>query len=213
MSDHSAPPPSYDEVMREEAQLLSQGNTGAQYSHQNHSRPSSSPPLPSRPSHSPNVSQSSFRPHNRPSYPSSSSYQGSSSTGGYTVPDYGPPRFGKRPHSTSHNYPSHSSSPAPQSAPMNRPYPYPPGYHCYRCDNTGYKPGGRPCGRCARRFGHSFDVQYMSYGRPPPNALVVQPGDPRIPGHLCGNCKGTGQVDFLIFTELCSVCNGIGKIP
>ncbi|WBW71532.1 putative DNA J domain Hua1 [Schizosaccharomyces osmophilus] len=209
MSDHSAPPPSYDEVMREEAQLLSQRNTGSQTSQQNNLPPSLSPPVPHRPSHSSNTSQTSLRPPHRPSHPSSSNHQGGSSTY-HSTANQEPFGTGK-PYLSSHS--SHSSLPVPQSNPVNAPYRYPPGYYCGKCNNTGYKFSGRPCGRCARRFGHSFDVQPINFGRPPPNALVVQPGDPRIPGRLCGNCKGTGSIDYLIFTEICPVCNGIGKIP
>jgi hypothetical protein len=41
---------------------------------------------------------------------------------------------------------------------------------------------------------------------PPPNALVVSAGDPRLGGVLCGNCKGTGRVlTLLIFDENCPV--------
>lgn len=47
---------------------------------------------------------------------------------------------------------------------------------------------------------------------PPPGATVVQPGDPRIGGHLCWRCGGKGTTSFLIFdVETCSVCNGIGR--
>lgn len=41
---------------------------------------------------------------------------------------------------------------------------------------------------------------------PPPNALVVSAGDPRLGGVLCGNCKGTGRVvTLLFFDENCPV--------
>ncbi|EPX71296.1 uncharacterized protein SOCG_01515 [Schizosaccharomyces octosporus yFS286] len=209
MADLSAPPPSYDEVMREEAQLLSQGNIEPQSSQQNYAAPSSTPQLPYRPSHSSNTSQTSLRPPHRPSHATSSSHH-SDSSAYHSSANQDPLGTGK-PYFPSHS--SYSSSPLPQNNSVNSPYPYPPGYFCRKCNNTGYKFGGRPCGRCARRFGHSFDVQPISFGRPPPNALVVQPGDPRIPGRLCGNCKGVGQIDYLIFTEICPVCNGIGKIP
>jgi hypothetical protein len=36
---------------------------------------------------------------------------------------------------------------------------------------------------------------------PPPNALVVPAGDPRLGGVLCGNCKGTGTILSLLFFE------------
>lgn len=41
---------------------------------------------------------------------------------------------------------------------------------------------------------------------PPPNALVVPAGDPRLGGNLCGNCKGSGRiVTFLLIDENCPV--------
>lgn len=74
-------------------------------------------------------------------------------------------------------------------------------------------------------------VSGMSYGQPPPGALVVRPGDPRIGeyyvkdymmlcvisdysgigGRLCMNCGGDGIVEcgFLFLdTETCPACNG-----
>jgi hypothetical protein len=49
--------------------------------------------------------------------------------------------------------------------------------------------------------------------RPPPGALVLQAGDPRIGGRLCWRCDGDGTVSFLIFDEeTCPVCNGAGRI-
>ena len=58
---------------------------------------------------------------------------------------------------------------------------------------------------------------------PPPNALIVQAGDPRLGGILCGNCKGTGRVFVLLFDSNCPVylslvnlltysCHGVGRI-
>lgn len=40
---------------------------------------------------------------------------------------------------------------------------------------------------------------------PPPNSIVVQAGDPRIGGVICGNCKGRGRVSFFFFDENCPV--------
>lgn len=37
---------------------------------------------------------------------------------------------------------------------------------------------------------------------PPPNALVVPAGDPRLGGVLCGNCKGSGRVVSLLFFDM-----------
>jgi hypothetical protein len=40
---------------------------------------------------------------------------------------------------------------------------------------------------------------------PPPGALVVPSGDPRLGGILCGNCKGTGSVTLLFLDSTCPV--------
>lgn len=52
------------------------------------------------------------------------------------------------------------------------------------------------------------------YGHgPPPGAVVVQPGDPRIGGKTCWNCYGSGQVSIFLFdTDRCRTCNGMGRI-
>lgn len=54
----------------------------------------------------------------------------------------------------------------------------------------------------------------VTNGPPPPGALVVMPGDPRIGGRLCYNCGGAGVIPaFLFFTEeTCPVCRGAGRI-
>ncbi|CEP64040.1 Hua1p LALA0_S10e00848g [Lachancea lanzarotensis] len=119
------------------------------------------------------------------------------------------------------------------------PWTYPRGFYCSKCGNTGYKvKSGHPCRRCWGRFAHSapnsnVQVQYYSaypssyhsyrpYGpvlqhfAPPPlmsgSPLVLQPGDPRIGGMMCGQCRGKGRVRFLLDKEICSVCHGTGRV-
>ncbi|KAF8327779.1 uncharacterized protein EI90DRAFT_3220548, partial [Cantharellus anzutake] len=55
---------------------------------------------------------------------------------------------------------------------------------------------------------------FMSGGQPPPGALVVGPGDPRIGGTLCSACDGEGYLrGFLFFdNETCWRCNGVGRV-
>ncbi|EIM79302.1 uncharacterized protein STEHIDRAFT_173171 [Stereum hirsutum FP-91666 SS1] len=49
--------------------------------------------------------------------------------------------------------------------------------------------------------------------RPPPGAVVYQPGDPRLGGSLCWRCDGRGVTTFFIFDEgRCEACNGLGRI-
>ncbi|QLQ77809.1 hypothetical protein HG537_0A00560 [Torulaspora globosa] len=45
-------------------------------------------------------------------------------------------------------------------------------------------------------------------GRP----LIVQPGDPRLGGVVCGECRGTGRISFLLDEDICPLCRGIGRI-
>lgn len=128
-------------------------------------------------------------------------------------------------------------APAPPAAPA-LPWQYPRGFHCSKCNNTGYKiKNGRSCKTCWRRFAPpnnsgrlppltmgmrtipfspfrpmSMGGQSMapiSTGRGP---LVVQPGDPRLGGVVCGECRGSGRVSFLLDEDICPLCRGIGRI-
>lgn len=47
-------------------------------------------------------------------------------------------------------------------------------------------------------------------GTAPP--LVVKPGDPRLGGILCGECRGSGRVSFFLDEDLCPLCRGLGRI-
>ncbi|CAH6723775.1 proline-rich protein Hua1p [[Candida] jaroonii] len=58
-------------------------------------------------------------------------------------------------------------------------------------------PGGPPPG------------QFQS---PPPPPIRVRPGDPRLGGALCGRCRGSGVVHFLLDEDLCPVCSGVGRL-
>jgi len=113
-------------------------------------------------------------------------------------------------------YPS-SYPPMPMQAP-SAPFLYPPGYVCPKCRNTGIKySSGTPCGTCARTFARpqSAAVSHLPPGiqvMPTAGAPVVQAGDPRLGGILCGHCKGRGWVDGFFSTDNCYVCHGIGRI-
>lgn len=57
-----------------------------------------------------------------------------------------------------------------------------------------------------------FNVLPMG-AMPPPHALPVAPGDPRIGGRLCYKCDGRGVRDTIWLTEeTCNRCNGIGRL-
>lgn len=46
----------------------------------------------------------------------------------------------------------------------------------------------------------------------PSGRRVLQPGDPRIGGRLCARCHGSGRIRiFILDSETCPVCRGIGR--
>lgn len=163
-------------------------------------------------------------------------------------------------HTQSHSLHSYNHSPAPapprpgtssgsSSIASGLPFKYPKGFHCRKCNNTGYKlKNGKTCKDCWERFSprntsnsvnYNFQPQYFGsttfipYGSAPvPNPhpggraggsgsffstastvpLRVPPGDPRLGGVLCGRCRGSGMVRFLLDMELCPVCSGLGRV-
>lgn len=120
---------------------------------------------------------------------------------------------------------THAYNPNP-----NLPFRYPKRFICEKCHNTGTKrKNALTCQDCYARFAprNNYSVQ-LSYGfgyldvvRPVTNfgrggpsgpPLQVAPGDPRLGGLLCGNCRGSGQISFLLDTDLCPVCGGLGRL-
>ena len=82
--------------------------------------------------------------------------------------------------------------------------------HCMRrrhhrapCHATLPPPGAAPL------------VDWYGY-QPPPGAVAVMPGDPRIGGTLCYKCGGTGNANdlFSLFglDDECNTCGGAGRI-
>lgn len=181
--------PSYEDVIKEEERLQSQ------------------PPRPPRPAA--NLEQGhQSRPHQRPStMPATSSSQT---------------------YAHSHSYTPTSSQPRPPPRPQQNPslpWTYPPRFYCSKCGNTGYKlKNGRSCKSCWRRFAPQNNVvsaptYYTNYTMPVyTNAwqgtrpLYVQPGDPRLGGVLCGECRGSGRTRFLLDEDICPLCHGVGRI-
>lgn len=114
------------------------------------------------------------------------------------------------------------------------PWTYPTGFFCPKCNNTGYKTkNGKSCKSCWRRFAPKNNVNmaptgYSSYFQSSPiyptyqpigpmapmqqRPLYVRPGDPRIGGMVCGNCRGTGRIRFILDEDICPLCNGLGRI-
>lgn len=118
---------------------------------------------------------------------------------------------------------NHAYNPNP-----NLPFRYPKRFLCEKCVNTGSKlKNGLTCQDCYARFAPRNNVTatysgggFLGPSFPPPfmpnlgpgGAIRVPPGDPRLGGILCGNCRGSGQVYFLLDLELCPVCGGLGRL-
>ncbi|CAI4063042.1 Hua1p SKDI_07G5160 [Saccharomyces kudriavzevii IFO 1802] len=177
--------PSYEEVIKEEERLQAQ------------------PPRPPRP-----ATSAAPRPQQRPStVPSSST---------------------SHTHTQSHSYTSSSSHVRPPPKPQQNPslpWAYPPRFYCSKCGNTGYKiKNGRSCKSCWRRFAPQNNAvtaptYYSNYTMPVYTSawqgnrpLYVQPGDPRLGGVLCGECRGSGRTRFLLDEDICPLCHGVGRI-
>lgn len=97
---------------------------------------------------------------------------------------------------------SHTSSEKPlmqQDYPLYAPPPPPRPMPCY----APPPPGAAPL------------VDWYGY-QPPPGAVAVMPGDPRIGGTLCYKCGGTGNANdlFSLFglDDECNTCGGAGRI-
>ncbi|CCD23113.1 Hua1p NDAI_0B00790 [Naumovozyma dairenensis CBS 421] len=207
--------PSYEDVINEEERLQQQ-----QQQQQQNSRPRP-PPIPSN-----NRPSTSIRP-----------------------PPLQPARPSPRP-PASHPTQQGDQRIKPSNYNPSIPWTYPAGFHCKKCNNTGYKlKNGHSCKSCWRRFAPSNNTMtmpttYNAYyqngsnpffpfaGAPPtpsfmphvsvgptppigPNGvrpLMVQPGDPRLGGVICGECRGSGRIRFLLDDDLCPLCNGLGRI-
>lgn len=198
-NDQEDLPPSYQEVINSSSPPAVSSTQSTSYSQ----RPAAQPPRPGpRPGSRP-----------RPAAPlSNSSYHTSQ---GHTPP---------------------GSSPLPLLLLLLLlPFTYPRGYWCKKCSNTGYKhKNGRTCKDCWETFAprnsystvssgfhpqyfgsttfiphpSSYSGGYQSSGPP----VRVPPGDPRLGGVLCGRCRGSGMVRFLLDMELCPVCSGLGRV-
>ncbi|KAE8253749.1 hypothetical protein A4X13_0g3670 [Tilletia indica] len=122
-----------------------------------------------------------------------------------------------------HRHP-HTVRPSSSSAAAPPPPPRPVGYGAPSPYNAGpQSPYGPPVvGPPEAPYGFApvADVHLVHSGRrPPPHALVVRPGDPRIGGQLCPNCGGEGSVMAPFLDSLfgapdvqCRVCRGSGRV-
>ncbi|SPO34845.1 uncharacterized protein PSFLO_00316 [Pseudozyma flocculosa] len=100
-------------------------------------------------------------------------------------------------------------------APMHSPPPHgPPGGYPQSPPGAGpgYGYGYGPHPPQHQGMGRPVYVNH-SGRRPPPGALVVMPGDPRIGGRLCFECGGRGMTESFWFgDETCFRCRGSGRI-
>lgn len=203
------PPPPYSEVANGNTEVTADANFQRPFValNQQFERASSAssqdtnlpPPIPRRPLQ-------------RPSNPSNIPYHGGSSN--------------------NVTFDSHQESQQFQKPQKSRvPWAYPPGYWCPKCNNTGIKiKNGLSCQDCYARFARQHANIYQSYSntssfspwtsqpsRDPtirygPSPIVVQPGDPRIGGILCGRCRGKGVVWDLLMESTCPTCKGVGRL-
>ncbi|PWN33916.1 uncharacterized protein FA14DRAFT_66280 [Meira miltonrushii] len=103
--------------------------------------------------------------------------------------------------------PSHQPPPPQGHYPQHGPHPG-QGFFSPPPTHQGGPWGGHPHG------GHHRPM-LVPYGHiPPPNALVLRPGDPRLGGQLCYKCGGEGVRESFWFgdRETCYVCGGTGRV-
>lgn len=148
-------------------------------------------------------------------------------------PNNRPQQSSVYPGNRNNTYNFQQSQPPPQRPQV--PWTYPPNYYCYKCNNTGIKTkNGLTCQDCYARFAHQNANVYQSYPTFKPYApslfsfgsrtpqppvppgfaapLVLQPGDPRIGGTLCGRCRGRGLLSDILGDYTCTTCKGVGRL-
>ncbi|CAO1630036.1 unnamed protein product [Sympodiomycopsis kandeliae] len=112
--------------------------------------------------------------------------------------------------SFSHPHPAHG--PGPYSQQFHHGPPIPGGFpgqtpwpHHYPQQSPWHGPGSPSS---------AFVVHSGNPNRPPPpGALIVQPGDPRIGGRVCVKCSGRGVRDSMLWgEETCRHCFGAGRV-
>ncbi|CCE65571.1 hypothetical protein TPHA_0L02200 [Tetrapisispora phaffii CBS 4417] len=210
--------PSYQDVLNED-KLTGQGSQSQSSSRPPQPQSSSRPPQPQSSSRPPQP-QSSSRPPQHPNRPAHLSGHSNPSKPGKTT------HSSSKPAKPSNG--SSSSQQQPPSQPTSKlPWVYPPGYYCQKCCNTGFKlKNGKSCKTCWRKFSRQNNVSsplttqgyYTNHYQRPvitptaPKPLIVRPGDPRLGGVICGNCRGTGRIRFFLDSDLCHLCGGVGRI-
>ena len=211
--------PSYEDVLREEEQGITYGNPSLSQSnnHLNVPRPPQRPPQkPPRPNTSSHSTLHQHHSHHTTSSNSTSRPRppaSSSSSPHQTKPSYRPPPPTQNPSTNSRIpwvYPSNFHCPKCN----NTGYKLKNGKSCRSCwrrfaptNQINYNPGPlssvfvTPMGMGAPPppqpqygYGYGYPPQPPRNQRP----LVVRPGDPRLGGVICGECRGTGRVSFFL---------------
>ncbi|PWN49231.1 hypothetical protein IE53DRAFT_388573 [Violaceomyces palustris] len=109
-----------------------------------------------------------------------------------------PPQFAAPPHPP----PPTNQSYGGYGPPAGNQYRPPPPQQAYRPPPSSFPP-----------HAPGFHPIPGARGNPPPGALVVMPGDPRIGGRLCHECGGRGlKESFWFGDETCFRCRGAGRV-
>ena len=123
-----------------------------------------------------------------------------------------PPQRAEEQHQQNHQRPSNTQQYAP-------PPHQPPPPHGHHPSQAFYSPpplhAGGPWGGHPHGGGGHHGPMLVPYGHvPPPNALILRPGDPRLGGQLCYKCGGQGVRESFWFgdRETCYVCGGTGRV-
>lgn len=120
-------------------------------------------------------------------------------------PPSGPPPQQHQPWHQSHPHPHHQPPMGPFQ-PTSHPHSQPPWNHMQQ-------PYQHPPIHVQPAYNNHHHTPFMFHNAPPPNALIVSPGDPRIGGRVCSRCGGRGVRDSLWWgTETCDRCCGAGRI-
>lgn len=231
--------PSYQDVLREEQQGITYGNPGSSQNSNNLNvprppqRPPQKPPRPNKTSH---TSTNHHHHHN-----SHNSAGGSSTSRPKPPPNSAPSSHQAKPSHRppapfqSQNIPSANSRipwvyPSNFHCPKcnNTGYKLKNGKSCRSCwrrfaptNPISYRPGPAasmfmsPMGMMAppppQQYGYNYGYP-NTQPQPQQRQLVVRPGDPRLGGVVCGECRGSGRVSFFLDEDICTLCHGLGRI-
>lgn len=100
-----------------------------------------------------------------------------------------------------------SQSSVPFSSPMNQ------RHHTSPPVNVRSPPPNFGLGYPGQRGGVGSRPPMQWMQSTPAGGVIYEPGDPRIGGRLCPRCHGSGRTRvFILETEACNLCQGIGRV-